>query len=432
MAHSVTSPEALLRRLFDAAIAATVPAQCLPPYLPSLPDQGRIIVLGAGKAAAEMARVAETHWANDPGFARVSGLVITRYGHAVPTERVEVVEAAHPVPDDRGTEAASRILALAEDAEAGDLVICLLSGGGSALLSLPAPGISLTDKQNITRALLASGAPISEINCVRKHLSAIKGGRLATAAWPARVLTLAISDVTGDDPAVIASGPTVPDPTTAQQAYDILLRRRINVPECIRRHLLSGAAESPESTDFLPAASEFHVIANGLDGLNAATDLARSEGYEPLIQGAEIEGEAATIAREHAIQAKRLAAESRRMMLFSGGELTVTMGDARGYGGPNTEYALALALALDGAPGICAISCDTDGIDGIGPPDATAAGAVITPATLNRAAKMGWDAEGFLNHHESYAFFRKSGGLIVTGPTLTNVNDFRAILIAPS
>ncbi|MDE0201482.1 MAG: glycerate kinase [Rhodospirillaceae bacterium] len=409
-------PRLLLRRLLDAALASAQPAQCLPPHLPE-PPAGRTVVVGAGKAAATMARAVEDHW-DGP----LEGLVVTRYGHRVPTERIEVVEAAHPVPDAGGREAAVRILSLAEGLGKDDLALCLISGGGSALLTLPAPGIELADKQAMTGALLRSGAAIDEINCVRKHLSAIKGGRLGAACHPARVVSLLISDVAGDDPAVIGSGPTVPDPTTFADALAVLRKYGIDEPAALIRHLASGAEETPKEGDPRLAGAETRMVATPAMALAAAAEAARAEGYEPVILGDALEGEARALAREHARLARDAAPGTA---LLSGGEATVTVTGA-GRGGPNAEYALALALALDGAPGIFATACDTDGIDGT----EDNAGALVTPDTLVRAREAGEDAAARLAANDAYGFFAGIGDLVMTGPTLTNVNDFRAILVS--
>ena len=408
-------PRVLLRRLLDAALASAQPAQCLPSHL-SEPPAGRTVVVGAGKAAATMARAVEDHWA-----APLEGLVVTRYGHRVPTRAIEVVEAAHPVPDAGGREAASRILALAEGLGADDLALCLISGGGSALLTLPAPGIALADKQAVTGALLRSGAAIDEINCVRKHLSAIKGGRLGAACHPARVVSLLISDVPGDDPAVIGSGPTVPDPTTFADALAVLQKYGIAEPAAVIRHLERGAEETPKEGDPRLAAAETRMVATPAMALAAAAEAARAAGYEPAILGDALEGEARELAREHAGIARDAAPGT---VLLSGGEATVTV-TGEGRGGPNTEYALALASALGGAPGIFAIACDTDGIDGT----EDNAGALVTPDTLTRARAAGEDATARLAANDAYGFFAGIGDLVMTGPTLTNVNDFRAILV---
>ena len=408
-------PRLLLRRLLDAALASARPAQCVPPHLPE-PPAGRTVVVGAGKAAATMARAVEDHWSGP-----LEGLVVTRYGHRVPTERIEVVEAAHPVPDAGGREAAARILSLAEGLSAEDLALCLISGGGSALLTLPAKGIELTDKQAVTGALLRSGAAIGEINCVRKHLSAIKGGRLGAACHPARVVSLLISDVPGDDPAVIGSGPTVPDPTTFADALAVLSKYGIAEPAAVIRHLERGADETPKQGDSRLADAETRIVATPAMALAAAAEAAREAGYEPVILGDALEDEARALAREHA----RLARDTAQgVVLLSGGEATVTVTGA-GRGGPNAEYALALALALDGAPGIFATACDTDGIDGT----EDNAGALVTPDTIARAHEAGEDAAARLAANDAYGFFAGLGDLVMTGPTLTNVNDFRAILV---
>ena len=408
-------PRALLRRMFDAALASAQPARCLPAQLPA-PPAGRTVVVGAGKAAAAMARAVEDHWDGPLG-----GLVVTRYGHRVPTRSVAVVEAAHPVPDAAGRRAAGDILAAVSGLGADDLVLCLISGGASALLALPAPGLALADKQAVTDALLRSGAAIGEINCVRKHLSAIKGGRLAAACHPAPVATLSISDVPGDDPAVIGSGPTVPDPTTFADARAVLRKYRIAGPAAVLRHLERGAEETPKPGDPRLARARTRLIATPAMALAAAADMARKAGYAPRILGDALEGEARTLARAHA-ECARAAAPGT--VLLSGGEATVTVtGDGRG--GPNAEYALALALALDGAPGVFAMACDTDGIDGT----EDNAGALVTPDTLARARAAGEDAAARLAANDAYGFFAALDDLVTTGPTLTNVNDFRAIVV---
>ena len=408
-------PKILLRRLLDAAIESAQPALCLPPHLPAAPA-GRSVVVGAGKAAAAMARAVEDHWDG-----ALEGLVVTRYGHSVPTRAIEVVEAAHPVPDAGGRAAAARILAGAEALGADDLALCLISGGGSALLTLPAPGIALADKQAVTGTLLRSGAAIGEINCVRKHLSAIKGGRLGAACHPARVVSLLISDVPGDDPAVIGSGPTVPDPTTFADARAVLRKYGIDEPAAVIRHLEQGREETPKQGDPRLAGAETRIVATPAMALAAAADSARKAGYAPVVLGDALEGEARVLARDHAALALAAAPGT---VLLSGGEATVTV-TGRGRGGPNAEYALALALALDGAPGIYAAACDSDGIDGT----EDNAGALVTPDTGARARAAGEDAAARLAANDAYAFFAALGDLVMTGPTLTNVNDFRAILV---
>lgn len=405
-----------LRDLFDAAVAAADPANALPAFLPE-PPPGRTVVLAAGKAAASMARAAETHWDGE-----MTGLAVTRYGHGVECTRIDVIEAGHPLPDDASRAAAGRFLALAQDLTDDDLLLFLVSGGASALLVEPAPGLSLDDKQAISSDLLRSGAPIDEMNCLRKHLSAIKGGRLAAAAHPARIATLAISDVPGDDPAVIGSGPTIGDPTTCADALTIADRRGIELPGHVREALVRGEWESVEPGDPVLAATTFDLIARPADSLTAAADAARRSGVAPTVLGDDLEGEARNLGRAHAELAKQAAPG----VILSGGETTVTVTDENGRGGRNCEYLLALAIALDGAPGIHAIACDTDGIDGT----EDAAGAVIGPDTLSRARDAGLDATAMLDTHDSYTFFDMLGDLIRTGPTRTNVNDFRAILIS--
>ncbi len=412
----------ILRPLFDAAIAAADPESCVPPHMPP-DDGGRLIVIGAGKASAAMARAVEQHWSGP-----LDGLVVTRYGHGVPCERIEIVEAAHPVPDAAGEAAAARILAKLAGLRAQDRVLALISGGGSALLAAPAAGVSLAEKRAITAALLKSGASIGEMNCVRKHLSAIKGGRLAAAAWPAPVLTLAISDVPGDDPAVIASGPTVPDPTTAAEALAIIERYRIEIPAKLRERLQSGELETPKPGDPRLAASDYRLVASPRLMLEAAAAEARRLGIEPLILGDALEGEAREVGKVLAgvaLSCARHGSPARKpCVLLSGGETTVTV-RGRGRGGRNTEFLLGLALALDGAPGIDALAADTDGIDG----SEDNAGAFVGPDTLARAKAAGVDVRTCLAGNDAWYCFSQLGDLLVTGPTRTNVNDFRAILI---
>jgi glycerate 2-kinase len=415
-------PRSLLRAMFDAAIAAALPDKTLPAYLP-MPPQGRTLVIGCGKAAASMAKAVEDHW---PG--ELSGMVVTRYGYHVPTQRIEVVEAAHPVPDEAGRKAAERMLKMVQGLSADDLVLFLVSGGGSALLSLPAPGLTLADKQAINKALLKSGANITEMNCVRKHLSAVKGGRLAAACAPARVITLAISDIPGDDPAVIASGPTVADATTFADAVAILEKYRITEPKAVVDHLRAGRDETPKPGDPRLAKTELHMVAAPQMSLEAAAEIARKAGVTPLILGDAIEGEAREVAMVHAgiaRQVKRHGQPARMpCVLLSGGETTVTV-RGKGRGGRNAEFLLALAVALGGEPGIHALAGDTDGVDGT----EDNAGAMATPDSLMRAAARKLDARKMLADNDGYSFFSGLGDLVVTGPTLTNVNDFRAILI---
>jgi hydroxypyruvate reductase len=419
------SPRELLRSLFDAALAAADPARCVAPHLPA-PPKGRTIVLGAGKAAAKMARAVEDHWPRP-----LSGLVVTRYGHGVACDRIEVVEAAHPVPDAAGQQAAARILEMAQGLSADDLVLCLISGGGSALLALPAPGLSLDDKRAVNRALLKSGANIGEMNCVRKHLSAIKGGRLAAAAAPARLVSLLISDVPGDDPAVIASGPTVPDPTTFADALAVLMKYGIEQPAAVIAHLRNGRDETPKPGDARLARIETKIVARPQDALEAAAALAARAGLSPVILGDSIEGEAREVAMVHAGIARQVRRHGQPArapaVLLSGGETTVTV-RGQGRGGRNAEFLLALAVALQGEAGIHAVAGDTDGIDGT----ENNAGALLDPSSLARAAARGIDAKRALAGNDCYGFFAALGDLIVTGPTRTNVNDFRAILIEPA
>jgi len=421
------APREFLRALFDAALAASDPQRAVAAALPA-PVAGRTVVVGAGKASAAMARAFETAWPGD-----LSGLVVTRHGHAVPCERIEIAEASHPVPDAAGERAARRILNLARGLGPGDQLVCLISGGGSALLALPAPGLTLADKQEVTRALLRCGATIGEINTVRKHLSAIKGGRLAAAAAPAQIVTLAISDVPGDDPAVIASGPTVPDPSTFADARAVLAKYRISEPSTVIAHLAAGADETPKPGDAAFARSRYTLIASPQQALDAAADAALKAGVAPIVLSDRIEGEARDIGLMHAAIALQLAAGRFRVgadavklpaVLLSGGETTVTV-RGPGRGGRNSEFLLALAAVLDGAEGIAALACDTDGIDGT----EDNAGAILVPDSLARAAACGAAPKTALADNDSYGFFKSLGDLIVTGPTLTNVNDFRAILV---
>ncbi len=415
------SPEALLRQLFDTAVAAADPMRCIAPHLPPRPE-GRVIVVGAGKASARMAEAVEAAWGP------CEGLVITRDGHARPCAGVEIAEAAHPVPDARGERATARMLELLRGAGPEDMVLALISGGGSALLVQPAPPLTLEDKREVNRALLASGAPIGEMNVLRKHLSRVKGGQLAAAAYPARMLALLISDVPGDDPGTIASGPTVGEAAPPATARQILARRGIDCTPAIDAALRASQVVAPG--DARLAHCETRVIAAPSQSLRAAAERAEAAGLCPLHLGDALEGEARELARALAARARteaaRLAPGDRPVVLLSGGECTVTRrGD--GLGGPNAEFALALAIALDGAPGIHAIACDTDGIDGA----AEVAGAVIGPGTLAAARRAGLDPAEALARNDAHSFFGALGAQVVTGPTLTNVNDFRAILIAP-
>ena len=419
------SPRALLHGLFDTAVAAVSAAQCLPAFLPE-PPRGRTIVIGAGKGAAAMAEAVEQHWKGE-----LSGLVVTRYEHgrAPGTQgRIEVVEASHPVPDAAGQHAAQRMVGLLEGLTEDDLVLCLISGGGSALLAAPAEGLTLADKQSVNRALLKSGASIGEMNCVRKHLSSIKGGRLALACAPARVETLLISDIPGDDPTLIASGPTLPDATTCADALAVIDKYGIDVPEAVRRHLETGAGETPKPGDARFEGHRSHVIATAQHALEAAAAQARALGYEAHILSDSIEGEARDVAEVHAGIVRQIVARNQPFtkpcVILSGGETTVTV-RGNGRGGRNAEFLLALGVALDGLPGVHAIACDTDGIDG----SEDNAGAILTPDSLARAEALGLKPKQLLDNNDGYGFFDALGDLIVTGPTRTNVNDFRAILI---
>jgi glycerate 2-kinase len=456
---AAVDPRAFLRALFDSAIAAADPAQLLPGRLPRQPG-GRTVIVGAGKAAASMAAAVEREW-DGP----LEGLVVTMYGHGLPCERIEVVEAAHPVPDSAGRAAAGRILDLAHGLGAGDLLLCLVSGGGSALLALPAPGVTLEDKQVVNEALLHSGATIAEMNGVRKHLSAVKGGGLAVAAHPARVVTYLISDVPGDDPSVVASGPTVPDPTTFAEALAVLARFGIRGPARVLAHLKAGATdtaavsgaaassppETPKPGDPAFDDDEVVILATARDALEAAAGCARAAGVTPLVLGGDLEGEARDLGAAHAALAiacanggqaalvalrEAVARETARteapvltvpeppLVLLSGGETTVTV-RGQGRGGRDTEYLLGLAVALDGHPAVSALAGDTDGIDG----SEDNAGAIITPGTLGRARAAGVDPVSALAANDAYGVFAALGDLVVTGPTRTNVNDFRAVLV---
>ncbi|ODV10220.1 MAG: hydroxypyruvate reductase [Rubrivivax sp. SCN 70-15] len=412
----------LLRAMLDAAIAAAQPTLCLPPHLPE-PPKGRLVVIGAGKASAAMAKAVEDHW---PG--PLTGLVVTRYGYAVPCERIEIVEAAHPVPDRAGEDAARRMLQFVSGLTADDVVLCLISGGGSSLLPLAQPGLTLPDKQALSRALLASGASIGEMNCVRRHLSAIKGGRLAAACHPARVINLLLSDVPGDDPIDIASGPTVPDPTTCADALEILQRYGVEVSPRALELLRTGESESLKPGDPRLPPIETRFIATPQMALEAAARVARDAGLAVHLLGDAIEGEARDVGRTLAgitLQiARRAQPFSPPCVLLSGGETTVTV-RGQGRGGRNVEFLLSLAIALRGEPGVHALAADTDGVDG----QEEIAGAVATPDTLSRAWARGLNPRRCLDDNDGHGFFEALGDSVVTGPTLTNVNDFRAILV---
>lgn len=419
----IDDPRQFLNALFDAAVHAARADVCLAGRLPA-PPKGRTVVIGAGKAAAAMAAAVEDEWQGD-----LSGLVITPYDHDVPTRHIEIVQASHPVPDEAGARGAQRVLDAVKGLTEDDLVLCLISGGGSALLALPAPDVALEDKQAVTKALLRSGATIYEMNCVRKHLSAIKGGRLGTAAAPARVVTLAISDVPGDDITVIASGPTVADPSTREEALALIARHRIDVPASVLEHLQNPASETPKPGDPSLFGVTAEIIATPQDALQAAAALARKHGVTPVVLGDTIEGEAHDVALVHAAVAREIARHGRLAappaVILSGGETTVTLHGESGSGGRNQEFLLALASALLGTPGIHALACDTDGIDGF----SKAAGAMIDPTTPERAASAGINLREALERQDSGGFFTALGDTVITGPTRTNVNDFRAILV---
>jgi hydroxypyruvate reductase len=418
-----SSAKALLRSMFDAAIASAQPAVCIPPYLPKSPA-GRFIVIGAGKASAAMAQAVEQQWRGP-----MSGLVVTRYGYAVPCKHIEIVEAAHPVPDASGMRAAQRMLELVSHLSEDDLVLCLISGGGSALLPLPGAGLTLDIKQDISRALLASGATISEMNCVRRHLSGIKGGRLAAACYPARVLTLLISDVPGDRPVDIASGPTVGDPTTCADALAILRRHAIESPPPVLELLESGRGESVKPDDARLAHARAEIIATPQKALEAAAAVARNEGIPVHILSDALEGEAREVGKVFAGVARQVAERTQPFtppcILLSGGETTVTV-RGNGRGGRNVEYLLSLAIALEGQPRTHALAGDTDGVDG----QEEIAGAYVGPDSLSRAMALGLKPKEMLDNNDGHTFFSALDDSIITGPTLTNVNDFRAILIA--
>jgi glycerate 2-kinase len=425
-----TQPREFLRALYDAAVARALPAQNTARFLPP-PPKGRTLVLGAGKAGGAMAAAVDALW---PREAPLSGLVVTRYHHVPPAYkanpwRIEVVEASHPVPDAAGEQAAQRILDLAQGLTADDLVLCLVSGGASALLSLPAEGLNLEDKRAINKALLNSGAAIDEMNCVRKHLSAIKGGRLAARCAPARVVTLLISDVPGDAPDVIGSGPTVPDSSTCADALRILQRYGIDIPAAARAGLDSGAFETPKPGDERFAGHEVHMIATPQQSLEAAAALARTAGVEAHILSDQIEGESREVGKVHAALARAVAQRgapfAKPCVILSGGETTVTVKSKGGRGGRAGEFLLGCAVALQGESGVHVLAADTDGIDGI----EDNAGAIVTPDTLARALAVGMKASDYLDRNDAYSFFHMLGDLVVPGPTFTNVNDFRALLV---
>lgn len=426
----IAEARALLEKIYKAAVDAAHPSTCLPPVLPAPPDRGRLIVLAAGKAAGSMAETAEQFYLGQHNFPpdRIRGIAVSRHGYGRPTKCIRMIEAGHPVPDMAGIKGTQEALELAATATADDLVLVLMSGGASANWIAPADGISLDDKRALTRALLASGANIGEINTVRKHLSRIKGGRLAAVASPARVLTLSISDVPGDDPSVIGSGPTVPDPSTLADSRAILARRGVVPPPSIQAALNDPKNESPKPGDPAFAHTEYRIVAKPADSLAAAAAAASAAGFEPVSLGADLEGEAREVAADHAAQAIRLQSQGKRAIILSGGELTVTI-KGKGRGGPNQEYALALAIALNGRKGICAVAGDTDGTDGGGGDASDPAGAFVDDTTLSRARSLGLDAAAFLADNNSTGFFERLDDLLRPGPTCTNVNDLRAVIV---
>jgi len=430
-----TQPRQFLEHLYQAAVRRALPLHNTAAHLPH-PPRGRTVVIGAGKAGGAMAQAVEALW---PAEAPLSGLVVTRYHHTPPRpaglpQRIEVVEASHPVPDAAGLAASQRILQLVQGLTQDDLVLCLISGGGSALLTLPADGLALEDKQRINKALLASGANIGEMNCVRKHLSRIKGGRLAAACAPAQVVTLTISDVPGDDPSVIASGPTVPDATTCTDALSILKRYRIEVPAPVLAALEQGALETPKPGSPIFQGHQVNMIATPQQSLEAAAAAARAAGLDAYILSDEMEGESREVGKVHAALARAVAQHgqpfAKPCVILSGGETTVTVrpvpaGEQRGKGGRAGEFCLGLALALQGQAGVWALAADTDGIDGM----EENAGAWVEPGTLARAQAQGMKVERYLDRNDAYGYFQALGDLVVTGPTHTNVNDFRALLV---
>ena len=426
--------KATLTRLYNAAVRDALPETCLPPHLPAppAPDEGRLVIFAIGKAAAAMAAVTEDYYDRLFPGTHIEGLALTRHGHALPTRHVEVLEGGHPVPDAAGEAASKRLLRLAEWAGPEDLALVLLSGGGSALTVQPMPGLTLADEIYLTKALLASGKPIGDINCVRKHISRIKGGRLAGAIHPARSLTLAISDVAGDNPSTIASGPTVPDTTSRQRVMAVLDALSPPIPQALR-DIIEALPETPKPGADIFAHARYKLIASGTASLGAAAAVARAAGYEPLPLGDGLEGEAIHLAERHAERALNARAKGEKLAIISGGEAAVTFTGtgpgAKARGGPNQEYALALAIALNGAEGISALAADTDGIDGGTGAACDPAGAFVMPDTLKRASERGLDAKAALERHDSGTFFAELDDLLKTGPSYTNVNDFRAILV---
>lgn len=416
-------PRKLLAELFDTAVRSASPENCLPEYLSKITGK-EVCVIGAGKSAAAMARVAEDYLQCD-----TYGVVLTPYGHSVDCESIEVLEAAHPVPDEAGVMAAQKILNVVAGLDSSSFVLCLMSGGASALLTLPASCVTLAQKQAITRELLLSGTDIEEINCVRKHFSSIKGGRLMNAIYPAKALTLCISDVVGDHPATIGSGPTVPDPSTCRDALEVIRKYRISIPVNALNELKSGQLETPKPQDKQFENAEVVVVASAELALESCGELAELNSIAVHNISTSVEGETNLVAKEHASLVRQIVANQSRetpFVVLSGGETTVPV-SGKGKGGPNTQFALALAIELNGSENIYAIACDTDGIDGSG----DNAGAMITPSTLERAQRKNLDPQDYLDNNDSYNFFAELGDLVKTGPTLTNINDFRAILYIP-
>ena len=421
---------ALLMSLYEAAWTTAHPRTCVPPHLPAVPKGGRIIVIGAGKASAAMAQATEAHYIGAKQMARAGGFVTTRHGFGLPTKTIEIIEAGHPVPDSNSISGAARAIDAAKAAGPKDLVLVLLSGGASALWAAPVEGVAFEAKQKLTKQLLKSGAPISDMNCVRKHLSRIKGGKLAAAAYPAQLLTLAISDVPGDHPDEIGSGPTVGDRSTLADARAVLAKWKITPDPEIAAALADPANETVKPGDPRLAASAYKIVAAPKASIEAAAAIARDKGYRVVMLGDSLEGEARDVAAAHAKMALACKAKGEKVAILSGGELTVTV-RGNGAGGPNQEYALALVMALGGTPGICALAGDTDGTDGGAGSASDPAGAIVLPATQARAQGLNLNPATFLANNDSTAFFRHVGGLVQCGPTQTNVNDFRVILVDP-
>jgi hydroxypyruvate reductase len=422
--HTIPDPVTFLKQLFDTAVASAEPGRCLAEYLPPPVREGQTLVVGAGKGSAAMAAAVEEAWTTE-----LSGVVITPYGHGCTCHTIDIIEAAHPVPDEAGLGAAARILEMTQALRSGDQLLCLLSGGGSALLTLPADGLPFQAKQEINSQLLKSGADITQINCVRKHLSGIKGGRLAAAAWPASTVSLMISDVAGDDPAVIASGPTTADPTTCRDALEIITRHNVQIPADLEVRLANGSNETPKPGAVELSRASHQIIASAKGALQAVSDRAGQFDFEVLNLGDEVIGESRHVGREHGQLFRRLVTQSspgQPLLLISGGETTVTI-HGQGQGGPNREYLLALAIELDSIPNVWAIACDTDGLDG----NHDAAGAIIGPVTLKRASRLGLNPDRMLNDNDAGSFFAALDDAVVTGPTRTNINDLRILAYIP-